>query len=111
MNHPDDILVVMVTAANVDEATRISEGVVKAHLAACATTVPTVHSMYWWEGKVVNERESMLILKTTRSRYSELEKMIQAMHSYKVPEILAVSINEGSLAYMRWVKSETSGGM
>jgi len=109
MNQPDDILVVMVTAASMDEATRISEGVVKARLAACATTIPTVQSMYWWEGKIASERESMIVLKTTRSRYPELENMIRAMHSYKVPEIIAVQTCAGSMAYVQWVRDETTG--
>jgi periplasmic divalent cation tolerance protein len=107
---PESILIVLVTAANSEEAAKISEVLVKTHLVACATVIPAVQSIYWWEGGLSKDQESMILLKTTRSRYSELEKTIREMHSYKVPEILAVPVTEGSLDYMRWVKSETAGG-
>jgi periplasmic divalent cation tolerance protein len=109
-NQPDDILIVMVTAANSDEAARISEAVVNAHLAACATVVPAVTSVYWWEGKLTKDQESLVVMKTARSRYSQLENAIRQVHSYKVPEILAVQVAEGSLEYMRWVLKETAEG-
>lgn len=105
---PEDVLVVMVTAANMEEATKISQGVVSARLAACATMIPAVNSMYWWEGKIVNDQESLIVLKTTQARYAELGKMIQTLHSYKVPEILALPVSEGVASYTQWVRGETA---
>jgi periplasmic divalent cation tolerance protein len=106
---PDSVLIVFVTAANGEEAAKISEIVVKAHLAACASTIPSVSSIYWWQGKLAKDQEAMVILKTTVLRYPQLEKAIREVHSYKVPEILAVPVIEGSAEYLRWVKEETAG--
>ena len=105
---PKDILVVMVTAANQEEAARIADQAVRSHQAACATTIPTVHSMYWWEGKLVNDREAMVLLKTTAGKFQALQDTIQKMHSYEVPEIIAISVSEGLPQYLEWVQKETS---
>lgn len=105
---PDDILMVVVTTSNMEEARRISEGVVASRLAACATTIPAVQSIYRWQGKIANEQESMLVLKTTKARLSALEQAIHRMHSYEVPEILAFPITAGSSDYLNWVRKETS---
>ena len=109
-NRPDDILIVIVTTPNSEEATKISEAVVSAHLAACATVIPTVTSVYRWEGKVTKDQESLVVMKTARSKYPELERTILQVHSYKVPEILAVQVAEGSVEYLRWVLNETAEG-
>jgi periplasmic divalent cation tolerance protein len=103
-----DILLVLVTAANQEEAARISEEAVRAHLAACATTIPTVHSLYWWEGKVVSDQEAMILLKTTTDKFPALQEAIQKLHSYKVPEILGIPINTGLPQYLDWIRRETT---
>lgn len=103
-----DILVVMVTAPNQEEAERIADQAVRSHQAACATTIPLVHSTYWWEGKVVKEQETMILLKTTADKYQALQSTIKKEHSYKVPEIIAVPVKDGLPQYLEWVRSETS---
>ena len=103
-----DILVVMVTAPNQEEAERIADQAVRSHQAACATTIPFVHSTYWWEGKVVKEQETMILLKTTADKYQALQGTIKKEHSYKVPEIIAVPVKDGLPQYLEWVRSETS---
>ncbi len=108
-----NVLVVFVTAANAEEAARISEAAVKSRQAACATTVPGVQSLYWWEGKLVNSQESMVMLKTTVERYHALQATICSVHSYEVPEILAIQVAGGHHQYLEWVTKETtrhSGG-
>ena len=105
---PKDILVVMVTAANQEEAAKIADQAVRSHQAACATTIPMVHSMYWWEGKLINDQEAMVLLKTTAGQFQALQETIQKMHSYKVPEIIAVSVSKGLPQYLEWVQRETS---
>jgi len=102
-----DILVVMVTAANHEEAARISEQVVQAHQAACATVIPIAHSTYWWEGKVVSEQESLILLKTPADKFQGLQESIQKLHSYKVPEIIAIPVTKGLPQYLEWVERET----
>jgi len=103
-----DIVLVMVTAPNEEEAARIAEQAVQSHHAACATTIPLVHSRYWWEGKLVSDQEAMVLLKTTADRFPALQETIQKMHSYKLPEIIGVPITHGLSQYLEWVRKETA---
>lgn len=102
------VVVVMVTTASQDEAGKIADQVVRSRLAACASTIPTVRSTYWWEGKMVNDQESLLLIKTTSDKFNALEETIRKIHSYKVPEIIAVPVSNGFPPYLEWVRRETS---
>ena len=101
------VLVILVTAVNQEEAMRIGEGMVNAKLAACASIIPGIQSIYRWKGKVVKAQEALLILKSTRPRYRALEKAIKVMHTYETPEIIALPVKEGLNRYIGWVLSET----
>lgn len=105
---PINVVVVMVTTSNQDEAAKIAEHVVRARLGACASTIPTVCSTYWWEGKIMNDQESLVLIKTTSDKYASLQEAIQKLHSYKVPEIIAIPVTEGFQPYLEWVNRETS---
>lgn len=105
----DQVLVVMVTAANQKEAIRIGKVLVKAKLAACVNVVPSIQSIYRWNGKVVKAQEVLLILKSTKPRYSALEREIKAIHTYDTPEIIALPVKEGLSQYIGWVYGETNG--
>jgi periplasmic divalent cation tolerance protein len=101
------VLVILVTMKNQEEAVRIGEKMVHAKLAACANIIPGIQSIYRWKGKVAKAQEVLLILKSTKPRYRALEKAIKAMHLYEVPEIIALPVTEGLEPYIRWVRSET----
>jgi periplasmic divalent cation tolerance protein len=101
------VLVIMVTTANQEEAVRIGKAMVNAKLAACANVISGIQSIYRWNGKVVQEQEVLLILKSVKPRYRALEKAIKAMHAYEVPEIIALSVTEGLDGYIGWVGRET----
>ena len=105
---PIHVVIVMVTAASQDEAVKIADQVVRSRLAACASTIPTVRSTYWWEGKLVNDEESLLLIKTTSDKFNSLEETIRRIHSYKVPEIIAIPVCNGFPPYLEWVLQETS---
>jgi len=105
---PIHVVVVMVTTANQEEAMKIADQVVQSRLAACASTVPAVRSTYWWEGKVMNDQESLLLIKTTSDKFNSLEETIRKIHSYKVPEIIAIPVCQGFPPYLEWVHRETS---
>ncbi len=77
-------------------------------LAACVQVVGPVESRYWWEGSVETATEWLCVAKTTADRYDELEAAVRAVHSYDVPEVLAVPVVRGSEAYLRWLGDETS---
>ncbi|MGE0469482.1 MAG: divalent-cation tolerance protein CutA [Nitrospira sp.] len=105
---PIKVVVVMVTTANQNDAAKIADHVVRSRLAACASTIPTVHSTYWWEGKIMTDQESLVLIKTTSDKYLALQDTIQHLHSYKVPEIIAIPLINGLPPYLEWVCRETS---
>ncbi|HEY7531346.1 MAG TPA: divalent-cation tolerance protein CutA [Nitrospiraceae bacterium] len=102
------VLLVFVTAANRSEALKISERAVRTKLAACGNVLPKIESVFRWKGKIERQQEVLVILKTTVRRYQALERMIKAAHSYQVPEIIAVSVVQGSRPYLDWVRRETT---
>ncbi len=102
------VVVVMVSTANQKEAEDIADLAVRSRLAACASTIPAVQSTYWWEGKIVNDQEALIFMKTTSDKVLPLQEAIQKVHSYKVPEIIAISIEHGFQPYLDWVRSEVS---
>ena len=102
------VVVVMVSVANQEEAGKIADLVVRSRLAACASTIPAVQSIYRWEGKIVNDQESLIFMKTTSDKVSELQEAIRKVHSYKVPEIIAISVEHGFQPYLDWVRGEVS---
>ena len=103
----EQVLVILVTTENQEEAVRIGEEMVNAKLAACANIIAGIQSIYRWKGKVVKAEEVLLILKSTKSRYRALEKAVRAVHTYETPEIIALPVKEGLDQYIGWVKSET----
>lgn len=103
------VLVILVTTVNQEEAVRIGKEMVNAKLAACANVIPGIQSIYRWNGKVVQEEEVLLILKSVKPRYRALEKAIKAMHTYEIPEIIALPVKEGFDRYIGWVGRETQG--
>ena len=102
MNHTQSHVVVMVTAGNEDEVSRLANGLVGAGLAACVQILP-IRSIYTWQGRLCDDREQLLLIKTRREALEELEKQVREMHSYEVPEITVVPIELGSLAYLGWI--------
>ncbi|MYC27326.1 MAG: divalent-cation tolerance protein CutA [Nitrospira sp. SB0662_bin_26] len=100
-------LVVLVTASSQEEALLIGRGVVQKKLAACVTVVPNVTSIFEWEGTVSEEREWLLVMKSHADVYDALESEVKALHSYEVPEVIALSVTKGSSEYLAWVKAMT----
>jgi len=104
----DDAIVVFMTATNGEEATRLAEMLVGAHLAACVQILPEVESVYRWQGKIERQSEVLLIAKTTRGKFDDLEREVRALHSYDTPEIVAVPIVTGSAPYLEWLSKAGS---
>jgi periplasmic divalent cation tolerance protein len=99
-----DVLVVLSTFGSIDEARAVCRHLVEERLAACANLVPTVESIYRWQGAVETATETMAILKTTADGFAKLEARLRELHSYEVPEIVALPVQGGSEAYLRWVE-------
>ncbi|MFQ5840460.1 MAG: divalent-cation tolerance protein CutA [Candidatus Methylomirabilales bacterium] len=102
-----DTMVVLITVPEGTEGGRIGRTLVEEHLAACVNIVSGVRSVFRWEGKVSEEAEALLIVKTTRDRYSALESRVKAIHPYSLPEIIALPITAGLPGYLEWVATET----
>ena len=103
----EDAIVVIMTAASGEEATRLAEMLVGAHLAACVQILPEIESVYRWQGKIERQAEVLLLAKTTRGKFDDLEREVRALHSYDTPEIVAVPIVIGSAPYLEWLVKAT----
>ena len=97
---------VYVTVKEVEEARKIAKSVVKRRLAACVNILPEVESYFWWKDKLEAEKEIILFIKTKAALLPELIKSVKRLHSYSLPEIIAVPIIGGSRDYLEWMDSE-----
>jgi periplasmic divalent cation tolerance protein len=103
-------LVVLITAGSQEEAEHLAHRLVAEMLAACVNVVPGVTSVYRWEGEIQQDREWLLVVKTQRDVLDNLVPRVQALHSYEVPEIIALPVVGGSEAYLHWISREVHGG-
>jgi len=87
------------------EAKRLAETLIRERLVACVNLVPGVLSVYRWQGKIHDDSETLLLMKTARRGFRRLERRYVELHSYQLPELLALSIDDGHAAYLRWVSS------
>jgi periplasmic divalent cation tolerance protein len=101
------VIVVLVTVPSRSEAERLSRRLVAEGLAACANIIPGVTSIFRWKGKMERSREFLVLFKTRKRKYSALERSIKRLHSYEVPEIIALDIEFGNPGYLAWVREET----
>ena len=100
---------VLVTVGSADEGDRLARALVEERLAACVNRVKSVQSIYRWQGRVESGVEELLIVKTRRDLFPRVKERVQQLHSYSVPEIIALPIVEGSESYLRWLQEELSG--
>jgi periplasmic divalent cation tolerance protein len=98
-----DALVVLVTTPTPERAAEIARALVEERLAACGNVVPAIRSIYRWEGKVQDEQEALLVLKTTRARFDALRARVVALHPYQVPEVIALGVEAGHAPYLAWI--------
>jgi periplasmic divalent cation tolerance protein len=100
-------VVVLVTAPTAERAAEIARALVEERLAACGNVVPGIRSIYRWEGKVQDDQEALLVLKTTGERFEALRERVLALHPYQVPEVIALGIEAGNAPYLAWITAET----
>jgi periplasmic divalent cation tolerance protein len=102
-----EFIVVLVTCGSEEEAIRIAHSLVEERLAACVNLVSPIRSVYRWEGKICDEKEWLLLIKTQKKKFDDLEKRVKSLHSYSVPEIIALPIIQGSSSYLEWLTEMT----
>jgi periplasmic divalent cation tolerance protein len=98
-----DKTLVLTTAASPEEAHKIARGLVERGLAACVNIVPKIESVYRWDGKVEEAQECLLLIKTTEAAFPRLSETLKELHSYEVPECLAIPVKDGSSPYLKWI--------
>ena len=104
---PAEARVMFSTASSSEEATKVAQALVETHLAACVNIVPGVRSLYFWEGKVQDDAELLLVIKTRAKLVDQVTAKIKELHSYSVPEAIALPILGGSKDYLRWLEEVT----
>jgi periplasmic divalent cation tolerance protein len=97
--------VVYITAQNREEAEKIGRHLVKEKVAACVNIVDNIKSLFWWEKNMDEANECLLIAKTSVEKFKKLEETVKKVHSYQVPEIIALPVVAGSKDYLDWIKS------
>jgi len=100
-------IVVLVTAKDEQEAQAIAQALLKDKLVACVNILPGVKSFFWWDGKIDKAEEVMLVLKTRKALFKEVEVKVRSVHSYQTPEIIAIPIIAGNDDYLNWINDAT----
>jgi periplasmic divalent cation tolerance protein len=103
----NEYLLVISTAPSKEEGNAIALKIVEERLAACVTVTSAVQSFYWWEDRIANDQEFILFIKTKTTLFPKLEDRIKILHSYQVPEIIALPIHAGSKEYLDWISQNT----
>lgn len=99
----NDYIIVLATTANKAEAEKISQALLKERLIACANIINPVTSFFFWSGKIEKAEECLMVMKSRGDLFAELAERLKGLHSYEVPEVLALTIVGGSAAYLGWM--------
>jgi periplasmic divalent cation tolerance protein len=98
-------IIVIMTAPNKQEAVNIVHTLLEERLIACANILDSVHSLFWWKGKIEQDEEVLVLMKSQQTLFKKLSERITEQHSYNLPEILALPIADGSPLYLEWMKN------
>lgn len=102
-----DAVVLLTTVASAEEAVALVRSLLERRLVACGTVLPAARSLYRWEGKVADEEEYVIILKSRAQRIRDIEAAFEELHPYRVPELVAVPVAAGLSRYLGWIAAET----
>jgi periplasmic divalent cation tolerance protein len=103
-----DFVVLLVTASSLEEAKKIGLALVEERLVACANVIPHLQSIFRWQSKICQEEEVLILLKTQKHLFDRIKQRIQELHSYQVPEIISLSVQQGLESYLNWILAETT---
>jgi len=98
-------IVILCTSASAEEAERIARHLLEEHVAACVNVLPVERSYYWWQGAIQASAEYLLLIKSTATLFPAVEQAIRRMHSYEVPEVIALPVLAGSADYLAWLRA------
>jgi len=97
-------IIVLMTASNQEEAKKIVNTLLEERLIACANIINSISSFFWWQGKIETEKEALVIMKSRESLFNKISQRIVDLHSYEVPEILAIPVVNGLKSYLDWIR-------
>ena len=100
-------IVIFVTVPNVKEGKKIAFGIINRKFVACVNIVPHLNSLYWWKNRIESSKEALLIIKTKKSLFNKVVREVKRLHSYDVPEIIALPVIKGNKDYLKWIDSST----
>ena len=107
MNSPSetgsDAMVVLTTAGSEDQARNMAQALLQRHLAACINVLPGMASFYRWEGEIRDNQEILLLIKTTRRHFEQVRATIRELHTYELPEVLALPVDRGDPEFLAWL--------
>jgi periplasmic divalent cation tolerance protein len=98
-------IVIFITASSKKEANKIAQHLLKNKLAACVNIIDKMESFFWWQGKIDKAKETLLIVKSHKSKFHRIVKLVKSIHSYEVPEIIALPVVSGEKRYLRWLNA------
>jgi periplasmic divalent cation tolerance protein len=102
--------IVLTTVASLDEASKLARSLVEEHLAACVSIIPSIRSVYLWQGSVESATEILLLIKTGIDQLPTLEARLHQLHSYQIPEFLVLNVESGSHRYLEWLRASLQPG-
>lgn len=103
----EDFIIILVTTSSEEEGRKIAGILIEKKLAACVNLIKDIESIYRWKGKISDEKEILMMIKTRKKLYRSVEEEVKKIHSYEIPEIIALPIISGSKDYLYWMDSET----
>ena len=103
-----ELTIILCTCPDTDSGSSLANGLVEAGLAACVNILPSVRSIYRWQGTLQDESEVLLIIKSLAKRFDEIEAWLEEHHPYDVPEVVGISADSVSGAYMRWIEDSVN---
>lgn len=109
MREASEVRIALTTAGSMDEAQELANALVERRVAACVNLIPNLTSIYRWQGAVEETSEVLLLIKTTAEQLSEVESTLRELHSYEVPEFVALGVESGSQPYLDWLLSNVKG--
>ncbi|MGQ9539382.1 MAG: divalent-cation tolerance protein CutA [Candidatus Bathycorpusculaceae bacterium] len=103
-------ITVLVTASSLEEAQKIAKTLLEERLIACTNIIGPVHSLFWWQNRIDETKEHLLLMKTRMDKVERLSERVKALHSYEVPEIIALPIPAGYKPYLEWLNNALHEG-
>lgn len=103
-----EFIVILITAGSIEEGEKIANALIEQHAVACVNIVSSIKSLFFWEGETAQEPEVLLIAKSRRALLGKIIEQVKAIHSYQVPEVIALPVIGGSEEYLTWVRENTS---